>query len=105
MDELRVIAGRLAAGSVGRTEAGIQSEVRKFLLDADLDLDGGDLHDVLLEVQAGGDRRIDVEAGIAAIEVKKVLGLTEGRRGRSRTARRVRSSAHRGERAAVLGSG
>ena len=46
MDELRVIAGRLAAGSVGRTEADIQSDVRKFLLDADLD--GADLHDVLL---------------------------------------------------------
>jgi len=73
MDELRVIAGRLAAGSVGRTEADIQSDVRKFLLDADLDLDGADLHDVLLEVQAGGGRRIDVEAGTAAIEVKKSL--------------------------------
>jgi hypothetical protein len=44
-----------------------------FLLDAPLDLAGGDLTDVLLEAQAGGGRRIDVEAGSAAIEVKKSL--------------------------------
>jgi hypothetical protein len=65
------IAARLGSGSVGRTEADIQSDVRKFLLDAPLDLQGEDLLDVVLEAQAGGDRRIDVEAGCAAIEVKK----------------------------------
>lgn len=45
-----------------------------FLLQAPLDLAGEDLSDVLLEAQAGGGRRIDVEAGNAAIEVKKSLG-------------------------------
>ena len=64
---------RLAAGSTGRTEADIQSDVRKFLLDAPLDLDQGELVDIALEAQAGGGRRIDVEAGCAAIEVKKSL--------------------------------
>ena len=73
MDSIEVIAGRLAAGSHGRTEADVQSDVRKFLLDAPLEIDGGDLTEVLLETQAGGGRRIDVEAGNAAIEVKKSL--------------------------------
>lgn len=72
MERLQAIAARLAAGSSGRTEADVQSDVRKFLLDADLDLEGADLH-VFLEAQAGGGRRIDVEAGTAAIEVKKAL--------------------------------
>lgn len=31
-----------------------QSDVRKFLLDAPLDIEGGQLVDVLLEAQAGG---------------------------------------------------
>jgi N-6 DNA Methylase len=72
-DSLAQIVGRLGAGSVGRTEADIQSDVRKFLLDAPLDLGGDDLVDVALEVQAGGGKRIDIEAGCAAIEVKKSL--------------------------------
>lgn len=72
-DVLRDTAARLAGGSVGRTEADVQSDVRKFLLDAPLDLGGNDLVDVALEAQAGGGRRIDVEAGCAAIEVKKSL--------------------------------
>jgi hypothetical protein len=73
METLSDIAGRLAAGSKGRTEADIQSDVRKFLLDAPLDLDQGEMPEVALEAQAGGGRRIDVEAGCAAIEVKKSL--------------------------------
>ena len=72
MDDLQAIAGRLAAGAPGRTEADIQSDVRKFLLDAPLELQDAEL-DVSLEAQAGGGRRIDVEAGTAAIEVKKIL--------------------------------
>src|SRR3954471_13950618 len=70
---LQETAARLAAGALGRTEADVQSDVRKFLLDAPLDLGGADLADVALEAQAGGGRRIDVEAGCAAIEVKKSL--------------------------------
>ncbi len=70
---LQKIVARLAAGAVGRTEADVQSDVRAFLLDAPLDLGGSDLVDVALEAQAGSGRRIDVEAGCAAIEVKKSL--------------------------------
>lgn len=73
MDTLVDIAQRLASGSPGRTEADIQSDVRKFLLDAPLDIEDAELLDVALEAQAGGGRRIDVEAGCAAIEVKKNL--------------------------------
>ena len=72
-DSIQTIAGRLAAGGQGRTEADVQSDVRKFLLDAPLELNGRDLDEVLLEAQAGGGRRIDIEAGHAAIEVKKSL--------------------------------
>jgi hypothetical protein len=68
---LQETVARLAAGSQGRTEADVQSDVRKFLLDAPLDLDPSELFEVSLEAQAGGGRRIDVEAGCAAIEVKK----------------------------------
>jgi hypothetical protein len=71
---LRDTVARLAAGSQGRTEADIQSDVRKFLLDAPLELEQHEIVDVALEAQAGGGRRIDVEAGCAAIEVKKSLG-------------------------------
>ncbi len=74
VDTLQRIATRLAAGSTGRTEADIQSDVRKFLLDAPLELEQDELLDVSLEAQAGAGRRIDVEAGCAAIEVKKSLG-------------------------------
>ena len=72
-DTTQDVCRRLAAGSHGRTEADVQSDVRKFLLDAPLDLDGEDLAEVLLETQAGGGRRIDIEVGNAAIEVKKSL--------------------------------
>lgn len=73
MEGISATAARLAAGSTGRTEADIQSDVRKFLLDAPLDLEQGELVDVSLEAQVGEGRRIDVEAGCAAIEVKKSL--------------------------------
>ena len=66
-------AARLAAGALGRTEADVQADVRGFLLNAPLDLGSNDLDDVSLETQAGGGRRIDVEVGCAAIEVKKSL--------------------------------
>ena len=72
-DSLGATAARLAAGSQGRTEADVQSDVRKFLLDAPLELAQAELLDVALEAQAGAGRRIDVEAGCAAIEVKKNL--------------------------------
>ena len=73
MASLRDTVARLAGGSIGRTEADIQSDVRKFLLDAPLELADDQVIDVALEAQVGGRCRIDVEAGCAAIEVKKSL--------------------------------
>lgn len=71
---LRDAVARLAGGSTGRTEADVQADIRAVLLDAPLDLENGDLLDVSLEAQAGGGKRIDIEAGCAVIEVKKSLG-------------------------------
>lgn len=73
VDTLEAVASRFADRAPGRTEADIQSDVRKFLLDAPLELADRELIDVKLEAQAGKGRRIDVEAGCAAIEVKRSL--------------------------------
>jgi hypothetical protein len=70
---LRDTVARLAAGSAGRTEADIQSDIRKFLLDASFELGDDQIVEVALEAQVGGGKRIDIEAGCAAIEVKKSL--------------------------------
>lgn len=59
------------AGRKGVTEADIQSDVRALLLYGGLDIEEKDL--VVLESPVGGGRRIDVETGTAAIEVKKDL--------------------------------
>lgn len=64
------IVDRLAGGR-GVTEADIQSDVRALLLYGGLDVEEKNL--VVLEAQAGGGRRIDVEIGATAIEVKKSL--------------------------------
>jgi SAM-dependent methyltransferase len=56
----------------GRTEADVQSGIKVLLLAAPLDLHETELA-VLLEAQAGKGRRIDVEVGSTAIEVKKDL--------------------------------
>jgi SAM-dependent methyltransferase len=70
---LRDVVGELAdRGRSGRTEADVQSGIKVLLLAAPLDLDEGELS-VLLEAQAGKGRRIDVEVGSTAIEVKKDL--------------------------------
>ena len=55
-----------------RTESNIQSDLRTFLLAAPLELEEDDL-DIILEQQAGGRRRIDVEAGLCVFEVKRDL--------------------------------
>ncbi len=73
MAALDDIASRLARGPKGRTEAEVQADIREFLLTAPLDLDDQDL-EVTLEAQAGSGKRIDVEAGFTAIEVKKSIG-------------------------------
>lgn len=72
-DPLENICERLCLGGVGRTEADIQSDVRKFLLDADLDLGDQDLFEVSLEAQVGAGKRIDVQVGTTVIEVKKSI--------------------------------
>jgi len=64
---------RLAKGSLGRTEADIQSDVRKFLLDAPFELEADEVVDVALEAPVHGGGRIDIEVGFAVIEVKKSL--------------------------------
>jgi hypothetical protein len=55
-----------------RTEANVQSDLRTLLLAAALHLEDGDLN-IILEQQAGGGRRIDVEAGLCVFEVKRDL--------------------------------
>lgn len=66
------VAAILAAQPKGRTEADIQSDVRLFLLTADLGLTQTE---VSLEPQVGNKNRIDVEIGNCVIEVKKDLTL------------------------------
>lgn len=85
-DQLKDTAARLAAGGVGRTAADIQSDVRRFLLDAPLDLGGLDLVDVALEAQADGGRRIGSHA-LARICCPRALNVLR------RTLRAARISA------------
>lgn len=66
------LVARLTDTSRHRTEATIQSDVRILLLDPDLGLAAEEI-DVQLEAQVGQQRRIDVEAGATAIEVKRSL--------------------------------
>jgi hypothetical protein len=73
MDTIADIVGRLATPKLGRTEADLQSDVRKLLLDAPLSIDDDDVAEIALEAQVGGGRRIDVEIGSAAIECKRTL--------------------------------
>lgn len=68
--DLHQLVSRLA-GRKGLTEADIQSDIRALLLYGDLDLEESDL--VVLESPVAGGRRIDIEAGASAIEVKKSL--------------------------------
>ena len=77
--DLDALVRRLAARDEARTEANIQSGLHAFLLAAPLELEDSDLH-VILEQQAGGGLRIDVEAGRCVFEVKRDL-----RRGKVRT--------------------
>jgi hypothetical protein len=74
----------------GVTEADIQSDVRTLLLYGRLDLEEKDL--VVVEAQAGGGRRIDVETGTAAIEVKRDLSNAAAHKKGCPAARRLRAS-------------
>ena len=68
--DLRTLVTTLARRDVQRTEADVQAQVRQLLCDAPLGLDD---QQIALEVQIGGRRRIDIEAGFAVIEVKRDL--------------------------------
>ncbi|MFO0602045.1 MAG: N-6 DNA methylase [Polyangiales bacterium] len=67
--DLPALIAFLANRDAPRTEAVVQADVRQLLLSAPLNLND----DVLLESQAGGRKRIDVEVGATIIEVKKDL--------------------------------
>ena len=54
------IVRRLIARDSPRTEAEVQADIRALLLSAPLQLDEGDLENVLLESPVGDRRRIDV---------------------------------------------
>jgi len=72
-EALSTTAARLASPPPGTSEATIQSDIRKFLLDAPLELVDESVLEIVLESPAGQRRRIDVEAGCAVIEVKRAL--------------------------------
>lgn len=67
------IFARLVVRDAKRTEAVIQADIRQFILSAPFELEDEDLADVLLESPLGDRRRIDVEAGLTVIEVKRDL--------------------------------
>ena len=71
--DLTGLARRLADRRTGRTEANVQSDLHMLLTAAPLQLDDGDLNEIVLESPAGQRRRIDVEAGFAVFEVKRDL--------------------------------
>lgn len=71
-EELHELFGRLARRDAVRSEATIQADVRQLLLTGGLNLREHDL-EVHLETQVGDGRRIDIEVGFSAIEVKKDL--------------------------------
>jgi hypothetical protein len=70
--DLAALALRMANRAPTRTEANVQSDLHALLLAAPLELEEGDLNPIL-EQQAGGGRRIDVEAGFCVFEVKRDL--------------------------------
>ncbi|WP_203717745.1 N-6 DNA methylase [Asanoa siamensis] len=67
------LLAKIASRDRPRSEATLQADIRRLLLAGDFGL-SDDHVDVDLEVPAGGGRRIDIEAGYTAIEVKKNLG-------------------------------
>lgn len=71
-EELHELFGRLARRDAVRSEATIQADVRQLLLTGEFNLSEQDL-EVHLETQIGDGRRIDIEVGFSAIEIKKDL--------------------------------
>lgn len=74
-EELHDLFDRLARRDALRSEATIQADVRQLLLTGGMNLHEQDL-EVRLETQVGDGRRIDVEVGFSAIEIKKDLRST-----------------------------
>jgi len=73
--DLPALARHLATRSP-KAEANKQADIQTLLLYGGLNLGEGDLDIVELEAQVGGGRRIDVEIGLTAIEVKRDLRPT-----------------------------
>jgi SAM-dependent methyltransferase len=71
MSEIRSLVASLADRGQPRTEAMVQADVRRLLIEAPLGLDEDQV--VVLEAPVEGRRRIDVEVGYTVIEVKKDL--------------------------------
>lgn len=71
-ESLRLLIARIANRDVSRSEATLQADIRQLLESGDFGLGEQDLV-VLLEVQAGGGHRIDIELGYTVIEVKRRL--------------------------------
>jgi len=67
---------RQLAGRTAGAEANVQADVRTLLLYGGLNLGEVDLVEAELEVQVGGGRRIDIETGLTAIEIKRDLRST-----------------------------
>jgi hypothetical protein len=70
--DLTALVRQIATRSVG-AEANVQAHIQTLLLHGGLNLGEQDLVTVELEAQVGGGRRIDIEAGLTAIEVKRDL--------------------------------
>ena len=70
--DLGALVRRLATRSP-QAEANKQADIQTLLLYGGLNLGEGDLDVVELEAQVGGGRRIDIEVGLTAIEVKRDL--------------------------------
>ena len=72
--DLRAVVSRLCNRSApGRTEATVQSDIRLLLIASGLNISEDDILDVTLEAPLGDRRRIDIEIGRTAIEVKRSL--------------------------------
>lgn len=68
-EALEKAVSRLASRAAA-TESDIQGDIRALLLYGGLNLDDDDIS-IVSEAQAGGGRRIDIEAGYTIIEIKK----------------------------------
>lgn len=68
--DLTVLARRMADRRTGRTEANVQSDLHMLLTAAPVQLEDGDLNEIVLESPAGQRRRIDVEAGFVERDLR-----------------------------------